>query len=85
MLHVLTFQYYFIHTFILYICTHSVNRTLRPYLDKYALEAETVPLDSFLGRAQLEGECRVRTYTVSEQMSKLSVVCCIRMNDMVRY
>ena len=72
--HVHTPLNYFIHTFLLYINTYSVNRTLRPYLDKYALEAETVPLDAFLGRAQLEGECRVVTYVSPEQKSKYSVL-----------
>ena len=66
---------FYTYHYTLYLYIYSVNRTLRPYLDKYALEAEIVPLDSFLCRAQLEGECRVMTYTLPDQKSKYNMLC----------
>ena len=35
----------------------SAQRSLQPYLDKYALQAEIIPKSSFLGAAHDDGVC----------------------------
>ena len=39
------------------IVNHSSHRTLKPYLEKYGLAAEVIPLESFMHAVHFEGEC----------------------------
>ena len=58
-----------VNTFLfLFILKFSSHRVLKPYLMKYSLCAEVIPLEQFLHHAHFEGECLFSRSNIGSQL-----------------